>query len=300
MQPRRRKRREERRRARPHRRSRRTAAARLVPGKARNVVVPCMADFIPARKALPLRSKVAAIITVFLFGVGLLVFIMVQMQNYASIINDAGSVRGATQRAVKLEIADMPNEDVVEHVDEVLASLIDREDQRPLKSRETREFEDALFRIEDEWGLIKQEFAEPSPSEERLLALSEEHFRLADTTVFLAQRRAESDFLWIAAVGKPAHMRRVPVRLAVGAPSPPEAQKGARHRPAHRRPQPVLVRGGGPKARAGRRGRGVPRGLQQRRRLPLCQRVVRTHGGRRGHPHAQRAVRKGLRPRRAE
>ena len=110
-----------------------------------------------------MRSKVAAIITVFLFGVGLLVFIMVQMQNYASIINDAGVVRGATQRAVKLEIADMPNEDVVEHVDEVLASLIDREDQRPLKSRETREFEDALFRIEDEWGLIKQEFAEPSP-----------------------------------------------------------------------------------------------------------------------------------------
>lgn len=152
-------------------------------------------------KGVPLRSKVAAIITVFLLGVGLLVFIMVQMQNYASIINDAGVVRGATQRAVKLEIADMPNEDVVERVDEVLASLIDREDQRPLKSRETREFEDALFRIEDEWGLIKQEFAEPSPSEERLLALSEEHFRLADTTVFLAQRRAESDFLWIAAVG---------------------------------------------------------------------------------------------------
>ena len=73
-----------------------------------------------------MRSKVAAIITVFLFGVGLLVFIMVQMQNYASIINDAGSVRGATQRAVKLEIAGLPNEDVVERVDEVLASLIDR------------------------------------------------------------------------------------------------------------------------------------------------------------------------------
>ena len=107
-------------------------------------------------KGVPLRSKVAAIITVFLFGVGLLVFIMVQMQNYASIINDAGSVRGATQRAVKLEIAGLPNEDVVERVDEVLASLIDREDQRPLKSRETREFEEALSRIEDEWGLIKQ------------------------------------------------------------------------------------------------------------------------------------------------
>ncbi|MFR1640519.1 MAG: hypothetical protein ACLSVD_16040 [Eggerthellaceae bacterium] len=34
-----------------------------------------------------------------LLGIGLLVFTMAQMQSYASIINDAGVVRGGTQRA---------------------------------------------------------------------------------------------------------------------------------------------------------------------------------------------------------
>ena len=150
-----------------------------------------------------MRSKIAAIIVVWLLGIGLLVFIMAQMQNYASIINDAGVVRGATQRAVKLEIADLPNAAVVQRVDDVLASLTDREQERPFKSSETREFEKALGRVENEWNLIKQEFAasDGSRSEDRLLDLSEEHFKLADETVLLAQRRAESDFLWIAGIG---------------------------------------------------------------------------------------------------
>ena len=59
-----------------------------------------------------MRSKVVATVIMLLLGVCMLVFIMVQTQNYASIINDAGVVRGATQRAVKLEIAGLPNEDV--------------------------------------------------------------------------------------------------------------------------------------------------------------------------------------------
>lgn len=149
-----------------------------------------------------MRSKVAAIVIVWLLGIGLLLFIMAQMQNYASIINDAGVVRGATQRAVKLELADLPNDKVVKRVDEMLASLFEREEHRPVKSRGTREFREALTDVQNQWGLIKQEFAaeDGEQSDERLLALSEEHFELADKTVLLAQRRAESDFLWISGI----------------------------------------------------------------------------------------------------
>lgn len=150
-----------------------------------------------------MRSKVVATVIMLLLGVCMLVFIMVQTQNYASIINDAGIVRGATQRAVKLEIANLPNDEVVERVDETLASLFDREEQRPVVNQDTGEFMDALLRVQDKWDSIKQQFDAPDAekSSERLLTLSEEHFKLADETVLLAQRRAESDFIWITAIG---------------------------------------------------------------------------------------------------
>lgn len=150
-----------------------------------------------------MRSKVVATVTMLLIGVCMLVFIMVQTQNYASIINDSGVVRGATQRAVKLEVANLPNDDVVKRVDETLASLFDREEQRPIVNQETREFMGALLDVQDKWDSIKLQFDAPDAekSPERLLSLSEEHFELADEMVFLAQRRAESDFVWITAIG---------------------------------------------------------------------------------------------------
>ncbi|MEI3232101.1 MAG: hypothetical protein V8S24_13260 [Gordonibacter pamelaeae] len=135
-----------------------------------------------------MRSKVVATVIMLLLGVCMLVFIMVQTQNYASIIV-AGVVRGATQRAVKLEIANLPNDEVVERVDETLASLFDREEQRPVVNQDTGEFMDALLRVQDKWDSIKQQFDAPDAekSSERLLTLSEEHFKLADETVLLAQ-----------------------------------------------------------------------------------------------------------------
>lgn len=150
-----------------------------------------------------MRSKVAAIVALLLLGIGLLVFTMAQMQSYASIINDAGVVRGGTQRAVKLALAGLPNDDAVQRVDEVLASLMEREEERPIKSPDTRDFEESLAQVAGEWDLIKQEFAayEHGQPDQKLLALSEAHFELADTTVYLAQRRAESDFLKIAGIG---------------------------------------------------------------------------------------------------
>lgn len=150
-----------------------------------------------------MRSKVVATVITLLIGVCMLGFIMVQMQNYASIINDAGIVRGATQRAVKLEIANLPNDEVVQRVDGILASLFDREGQRPVANQETEEFMNALLRVQDKWDSIKQQFDAPDAekSREQLLSLSEEHFELADEMVLLAQRRAESDFIWITAIG---------------------------------------------------------------------------------------------------
>ena len=45
------------------------------------------------------------------------------LQGTARVINYAGLVRGATQREVKLEIANNPNDDLIEYLDDILNDL---------------------------------------------------------------------------------------------------------------------------------------------------------------------------------
>lgn len=146
-----------------------------------------------------MKSKVLAIAIAWLLCVVGLLFIMLQMQSYAGIINDAGVVRGGTQRAVKLELAGMPNQDIVQRVDSLLASLHSGEEGRIFQSGTTVQLTDDLDAIQRQWDLIKQEFAaleRGEGSQENLLALSEEHFRMADEMVLSAQKRADIDFAW--------------------------------------------------------------------------------------------------------
>ena len=46
-----------------------------------------------------------------------------QLQGTARVINYAGLVRGATQRVVKLEMADQPNNDLIDRLNNILSGL---------------------------------------------------------------------------------------------------------------------------------------------------------------------------------
>ncbi|MEG2604754.1 MAG: EAL domain-containing protein, partial [Clostridia bacterium] len=142
------------------------------------------------------RIKIYLIVAVWAVAIMILVFCFAQMQDYATIINDAGIVRGGTQRVAKLELARTPNDAMIQRVDALLAQLQRNETTRTIKGPSSFVFVENLAAVQQKWTELKAEIPpiRAGGGGERLLALSEEHFMLADATVYSAQLRAEYEF----------------------------------------------------------------------------------------------------------
>ena len=156
------------------------------------------------RRIPPVKRRNLIVIAAWFFGAILLLFLFFQMQSYAGIINDAGVIRGGTQRVAKMELAGQHADETAQRIEALLDEISTGEQSRPLKSQATRNFIEKIDATREQWGLMKDEIAaldagEGSP--ERLLELSERHFELADEMVFAAQARAEQDFLTSFVVG---------------------------------------------------------------------------------------------------
>lgn len=129
---------------------------------------------------------------------GFLIFSLLQMQGYANIINDAGIVRGGTQRSVKLELNNTPNDELILYLDELITKLEKAEEKHYYVSADSAVFQENLAAVRDKWHELKSEIpalrASPTVElREHFLNLSEEHFDLANKAVFAAQYRAENE-----------------------------------------------------------------------------------------------------------
>ena len=117
-----------------------------------------------------------------------------KIQGTARVINYAGLVRGATQRLVKLEITDAPNNNLIQYLDNILTGL----------KYGTGEYE--LVRIPDDtyqqkldeqvayWEKLKQEILlvrENGYLKTDVVGMSETYFALADQTVTAAEDYSE-------------------------------------------------------------------------------------------------------------
>lgn len=156
------------------------------------------------RRIPPVKRRNLIVIAAWFFGAILLLFLFFQMQSYAGIINDAGVIRGGTQRVAKMEIAGQHADETAQRIEALLDEISIGENARPFKSQATHDFIEKIDATREQWGLMKDEIAaldagEGSP--ERLLEMSERHFELADEMVFAAQARAEQDFLTSFVVG---------------------------------------------------------------------------------------------------
>lgn len=144
-----------------------------------------------------MKRRNAFIITAWVFGVALLVGLLFQMQNYVSILNDTGAIRGQVQRAAKLEFSGQSEDEAIQRVDTLIATLESLEASRPIKDNATNAFIADLDAVHAQWDLMKDEmgkFDAGEGSTERLLAMSETQVDLADAMALSAQRRAERDF----------------------------------------------------------------------------------------------------------
>ena len=137
-------------------------------------------------------------ILICIFVMGFLLFSLIQMQGYANIINDAGIVRGGTQRCAKLELSGEPNDELISYLDGLIRKLEATEDNHLYTSHDSAAYRDNLEAVKTKWAEIKAEIPALRTSSavelrEHFLSLSEEHFDLANKMVYAAQYRAENE-----------------------------------------------------------------------------------------------------------
>ena len=79
------------------------------------------------------------------------------LQGTARVINYAGLVRGATQRAVKLEVIGNSDDELIEYLDDVLADLKYEDGEYNLVSLRDTDYQKKLDIQIDYWGKLKNE-----------------------------------------------------------------------------------------------------------------------------------------------
>lgn len=117
------------------------------------------------------------------------------LQGTARVINYAGLVRGATQREVKLEIAGQENDDLIVYLDEILNGLKYESGKYNLVSLDDDAYQIALDAQMEYWKKLKAEIyrvREYGFETTDIVAISEEYFQMADTTVSAAELYSES------------------------------------------------------------------------------------------------------------
>lgn len=76
------------------------------------------------KKIKSAMTLIQSVLVILMMGFVTVMIIRIDaLQGTARVINYAGIIRGATQREVKLEIAERPNDQLIEYLDEILNGL---------------------------------------------------------------------------------------------------------------------------------------------------------------------------------
>lgn len=128
------------------------------------------------------------------------------LQGNARVINYTGIVRGATQRLIKQELNGTPGDALIRELDEIIDELSSGQGENNLVVLADPAYQTLLGRLRSAWGELKAEIlaARQSHDGQRLYALSEDYFELANQTVDAAEiysetcvERAVNRLLWL-------------------------------------------------------------------------------------------------------
>lgn len=117
------------------------------------------------------------------------------LQGTARVINYAGLVRGATQREIKLEIADCGKDELITYLDEILDGLKHGSGKYELVSLEDEAYQSDLSAQMAYWKVLKGEIYKARDvgyEKSDIVEVSERYFHMADETVSAAERYSES------------------------------------------------------------------------------------------------------------
>lgn len=115
------------------------------------------------------------------------------LQGNARVINYTGIVRGATQRLVKLELNEQPNDKLIQHLDGILRELQTGKGDNHLIKLPDKAYQKQLKKMQEAWVSLKTEIRKVRShgDEQALFALSEHYFEMADQAVKLAEDYTE-------------------------------------------------------------------------------------------------------------
>lgn len=118
-----------------------------------------------------------------------------RLQGNARVINYAGVVRGGTQRLVKEELQGKPNDQLMEHLDQIIDELLTGKGDLGLIRLNDKNFQSLMLQIKTDWKEIKKEIlnVRQSGNTEVLFDLSEDYFTLADKTVAEAEEYTQKN-----------------------------------------------------------------------------------------------------------
>lgn len=115
------------------------------------------------------------------------------LEGNARVINYIGIVRGATQRLIKKELNHVPDDELIEHLDNILAGLSNGSEKFGLIKLDSTEFQSLLIEMKNNWEDIKTQIVKyrDGSSDTLLYEMSEDYFELADDTVLTAEEYTE-------------------------------------------------------------------------------------------------------------
>lgn len=116
-----------------------------------------------------------------------------RIQGNARVINYTGIVRGATQRLIKKELNNVPDDQLIDRLDGILKGLSEGSEEFGLIKLNDREFQELLADMDEAWKDIKKEIINyrNGSNGDTLFEISETYFELADQTVMTAELYAE-------------------------------------------------------------------------------------------------------------
>ena len=140
-------------------------------------------------------TALQSILIVILIGLVSTMMVQIgQIQGTARVINYAGLVRGATQRLVKLEITDAPNNNLIQYLDNILTGLKYGTGEYKLVRIPDDTYQQKLDEQVAYWEKLKQEILlvrENGYLKTDVVGMSETYFDLADQTVTAAEDYSE-------------------------------------------------------------------------------------------------------------
>ena len=105
---------------------------------------------------------------------------------------------GATQRLVKQELNNFPNDALIERLDGIILELQTGKGEHGLIRLNSSRFQELIARMEEDWEQLKEEIyaVRSGGDSEKLFKDSEAYFELADDAVFAAEQYSEkSEFI---------------------------------------------------------------------------------------------------------